>query len=123
MRWSYADDYGLGLDFCDNGRMLGQASFVWGTALTGRAPGGNFPDELRSELLAGNVLTGRAIEEIQQVLADVTAGSVSGSTVRDRIAAILDLAAFAWLSPEICVREGLEELREEYPDAEDIELS
>jgi hypothetical protein len=36
---------------------------------------------------------------------------------------ILDLAAVEFLSPETCLDVSLEDAREDYPDAEDIEVT
>lgn len=123
LKWSYSEDYGLGLDFHRRGRMLGQASFIWGAVLTGQPPGGSFPGGLRSELLESGVLSTDSAADIENVIAQVAAGSISGCEVRDRVAAILELAAFEWLSPETCLQMGLEDTREDYPEAEDIEMA
>jgi hypothetical protein len=122
-KWSYADDYGLAVDFYRGGRRLGQLTFIWGTALTGQRPGGKFPPELRAELERTGVLSANGAEDIARLLADVAAGALSGAPVRNRSAATLDLAAFAWLAPETCLQVGLESTREEYPDAEDVETA
>jgi len=118
--WSYSEDYGLGLDFYESGQFVAQASFVWGTALTGEPPGGNFPAELRRKLFGDEALPESGAAELERVLADLEAGLISGSVVRDRVAHIFELAAFEWLSPELCLQMGLEDVRQEYPDAEDI---
>ena len=122
MAWSYSEDYGLGLDFYEGGRFVAQASFIWGTALTAEPPGGSFPDEIRSRLFGDDALPESGASELERVLADLEAGLISGSTVRDRVAKIFELAAFEWLSPETCLQLGLADMRWEYPDAEDIGL-
>ena len=48
-------------------------------------------------------------------------GRCLGSIVRDRVVEIFDLAAVEFLSPETCLQVALEDARELYPDAEDIE--
>jgi hypothetical protein len=121
VRWSYAEDYGLGLDFYRDGRLLGQVSLIWGDALTGQPPGGNFSSELQSGLVRSGVLSTSGAAEVQLLLSAVTARTVSGSTVRDRMAKVLNVAAFEWLSPELCVQEDIELARQRYLDAEDIE--
>jgi hypothetical protein len=121
LNWSYSQDYGLGLNFHQGGRILGGASFIWGTGLRAHLPGGSFSRDLCSHLVASKVLSTEDTEQLEKVLADITAGSISGSVVRDRVAKILGLAAFELLSPETCLLESLESTREDYPDAEDIE--
>jgi hypothetical protein len=121
LRWSYSGDYGLGVDFCRDGSRCGQMSFIWGTALTGQPPGGTFERELRSVLLDSDVLSAKNADDLERVLADVAAGSSAGKRVRDHVAEILGLAAFEWLSPEICLEVSLEDARKDYPDAEDVE--
>lgn len=120
MKWSYSDDYGLGLDFYQSGKFVGQASFIWTTGVTGEAPGGNFPEELRFWLFGLDALPESSAGEIALTLADLEAGLIPGSSVRNSVARILQLPAFQWLSPEYCLQQSLEDAREQYPDAEDI---
>ena len=121
LRWSYSDDYGLGVDFYRDGSRSGQMSFIWGTALTGQPPGGTFARELRSALVDSDVLSLNNADDLERLLVEVAAGSSAGKRVRDVVAEILGLAAFEWLSPEMCLEVGLDDARKDYPDAEDVE--
>jgi hypothetical protein len=116
LKWSYNDDYGLGLTFYRDGNELGEAAFVWGD----EPPSADLPPELASELRPLEVLSTN-LGEIERVVQDVLARRVSAPDVRDRVGRALGLAAYEWLSPRDCIDMPIEAFRDSFPDAEDID--
>jgi len=119
LKWSYYDDYALSVEFFRTSRLVGQASFVWGTGLTGQPSSASLPAQLVTAL-SGLGFAEESLDELKRIALDVELNKARGIAIRDRVARALGLAAYEWLSPETCLEIPLEEFQEGYPDAEDI---
>jgi hypothetical protein len=119
--WSYFDDDGLQLDFWQSGRQLGQLAFAWGPYPRQQPGGEQAARKLLSVLVGLGVLATASHLALAKLVEEAGAGTVSGVAVRDRAAAALNLAAYAWLSPHACLEVPINEFLPEFPDAEDID--
>jgi hypothetical protein len=116
LKWSYDDNYGLGLMFYSEGKELGQAAFIWGD----EPPSASLPAQLASALRSFEVASTN-LGEIERIAQDVLARRVIAPDVRDGVGRALGLAAYEWLSPQDCLGMPIEAFRENFPDAEDID--
>jgi hypothetical protein len=118
--WEYWSDYGLGLRFSLEGKAIGQLSFVWETALSEHPPGADLPENLLQTLSDLDVLAPAGLQELKQIATDVRNG-LRGYKVRERVARVLDIPAYDQLSPELAIETDIDDFRESFPDAEDVE--
>ena len=118
--WSYYGDYALNLEFFDGGREAGAISLIWQPGMAPRAHA-EMPVELLSYLVTQGVLTSTASAELEALARAVMNEEISGEDVRDAAAKIFRLAAYEWLSPDVCLDKPIEAFRQWYPEAEDIE--
>jgi hypothetical protein len=117
--WSYVDDYALEIVFFRDGTELGQLVFSWHRDAGFEATSN--PESPTDELKLAGVLTHEAKLELAALSEEVQTGRARGEAVRDRAASLLGLAAYDWLSSETCFDISLEEHREQFPEAEDVE--
>lgn len=119
--WSYYDDAALNLEFVEAGSNVGVASLIWEPRLAPSSRAGVDP-ALVSLLIERGVLSRASAIDFLALAQDVSNGEIAGEEVRDRVATLLGLAAYEWLSPEACVSISLEHFKSAYPEAEDLEI-
>lgn len=114
LRWTYFEDFGLGLAFFDAGAELGRLELGWQDApLSPVLP--NLMEVLRNKGVTDSFAS------LEQLARAVSAGTCAPRLVRDRAAALLGLPAYEWLSPRYCRDTPLDEIQRLYPNAEDLD--
>ena len=119
LKWTYYDDYALNLEFFYDGERLDQASFIWGVELAGHPPAASVPPQLASKLRGMGLAA--SVDQLESLAPEVVTGVLASQEVRDGAARALGLAAHEWLSPQTCLGMPLDEFREGFPQAEDID--
>jgi hypothetical protein len=120
MVWEYAADDGLVLGFFLDGKDVGRLSFVWQTILTDQPPGADLPIDLMRLLVETEVIDREGKGELEKVAEEIRNG-LARSVVRDRVAKVMCIPAHDWISPESAIETDIDDFRELYPNAEDIE--
>ena len=110
--WKYADDFGLWISAFDAGRELGTLAFEWG-ALS-RPVSQALLEWLKDRS------RGDAMDDLLGLAAEVGPLGRKPREVRDAVAGRLGLPAYDWLSPHYARDTPIEEIQDEFPDAEDI---
>jgi hypothetical protein len=116
LRWIYFQDFGLGLEFWDGGAELGRAEFHWESGQT-HAVSTGLETRLAERGLSVSI---QSLLELARKVADRTEPP---RALRDRAASLLGLSAYEWLSPQTVIDTAIETEREQFPEAEDVELS
>ena len=110
--WSYAEDFGLWLTLFESGRQVGTINFEWGTAPQ--------PEVAKMHKLLSDIGIAARLGDLHQMASEVEPQGRAPRDVRDAIAAALGLAAWDWLSPQYSSDTALEELRLDFPEAEEV---
>lgn len=116
--WSYDDDRSLQLVFYLDKRPRGGFGFTW-RGHNNRGTAG-LPTPIINLLVECGVLAADAREELDAIARAVIATEIHGRAVRDRVAAVLGLPAYEWLSSAVCLEQPIEKFREKFPEAEDL---
>jgi hypothetical protein len=116
--WMYDDDYVLELQIFRDKHTIGSLSFRW--RRFGALGGADLPVPVLTALRDFGVLSASTQNELTEIGRAVTAGEIRGDTVRDRVATLLNLAAYERLSSAACFQRPLEEFRKDFPAADDL---
>jgi hypothetical protein len=118
LAWMYDEDCVLELRLYRDKLAVGSLLFRWqGFGDRGAA---DLQAAVTAALRDAGVLNTSEQEELEDIARAVTAGEFRGRAVRDRVAMLLGLAAYKWLSSAVCFEQPLQEFRQNFPEADDL---